>query len=210
MNFLFVTYRFLWIALLASAVGVLGPVLSEVHNPAIHVAHVVLSAGWFYAALAYFSGVGASGRLRAAVTGTGALVVAVIAYYVTKAAQGTFTNADLSDHTGNTTYFSWDNFLSKILIWVCLSLLLGTLLGVAGASAWNARSGVIWRLVIPCIALAETVMRLQVRSPSVETVNVYTWYVVLGISIVAAIGVVVHWALHLRRKDGGVFSRSEA
>ncbi|MGJ3560876.1 hypothetical protein ACR6C2_30460 [Streptomyces sp. INA 01156] len=81
-------------------VGVLGPLLIDVTHPVGHAVHLVLSAGWSWAALAFCVGLARKSRGEAVLLATASLVTAVIAYYLTKLGQGTYLTVDLDDPTG--------------------------------------------------------------------------------------------------------------
>ncbi|WP_266707746.1 DUF6518 family protein [Streptomyces sp. NBC_00102] len=153
----------------------------------------VLVAGWCYASIPFCLGMAGASRWKAVISGTTALIVAVISYYSLKAVQGDFRTVDFSDTSGR-EFFSWSGFASMTLYWCVAALVLGPPLGVAG---WMARHGAIrlpFRLVIPVIALAETAMRLRVEASTASSPAVMAWELVRATAlalIVLLVGVAV-------------------
>lgn len=181
-------------AVIAGAVvGAGGPLLDATGGDFAYALAAILSAGWCYTALAFCVGIADTTKLRAAVGGAVSLTVAVLAYYSTKATQGDFVAADLTDTAGQTTYFSWGEFASMTSLWGVVALVLGPLLGLAG---WMARRGRVclpFQLLIPVIALAEMTMRLHVEASSSSSSVVTAWEVVRAAAVVL-IGVLLAYA----------------
>ncbi len=151
-------------------VGVSGPLLEAAGNPVSHVTSIVLVAGWLYALLAFGAGLVARSRRRAALTAWGVLVIAVVSYYVVKAAQGDFRVPDFNDPANGAVAFGWNEFLSMIAVWCAFATVLGPVCGLAG---YFSRSGsgslrpllrLPFRLLIPVVVIAETTMRLHYES----------------------------------------------
>lgn len=189
---------------LALAIGVIlgasGPLLLATDAPFGQVAHLTLSAGWSWAALAYFVGMAGGSKMRSAATGTLALMSAVCVYYATKAQQGAYLAADLSDPTGQATQFDWDGFISKTLLWCVFALFLGPLLGAAGNLARNSAYRFPCRLVIPLVVIVETTMRLGAEADLQGSLTTTTWSATRAVAIAALIAVAVLAALDSRRR----------
>ncbi|MFJ2566700.1 MULTISPECIES: DUF6518 family protein [unclassified Streptomyces] len=183
-----------------AAVGIGGPLLDASASPSASALGAVLVAGWCYAAISFCLGMASTSRLKAATVGTATLLIAVVSYYSLKAAQGDFRTVDLSETSGR-EFFSWGEFASMTLYWCVVGLILGPLLSVAG---WMARQGTIrlpFQLLVPVIALAETMMRLQVEASRASSPAVWAWESVRATSIaliVLLIGVAA-WKKHNRR-----------
>ncbi|MFC8434446.1 DUF6518 family protein [Streptomyces sp. NPDC057253] len=176
----------------AVVLGVAAPVLGTIEAPVIHSVHLVLSAGWSWAALAFCVGVGFRSRVRSAVVAGFALTVAVVAYYVTKLAQGDYREWVNLDDPSQGTHIYWAGFLSKTLFWGAAAVVLGLLLGLAGnLGRNNGLRGLAARTLIPLIAIAETSMRLRVEASSQGMNASTTWNVtrLVAIAVVAFLAV---------------------
>ncbi|GAB3119584.1 hypothetical protein GCM10027160_33900 [Streptomyces calidiresistens] len=190
------------------ALGVLGPLLvgpggSPGHLA--HVAHLTLSAGWAWAALAFGVGFVRASKAESAALATASLGVAVLAYYLTKAAQGEFRVVDLHHPLGDAASFSPASFLANVLPWVVGACLLGPLLGLAGNLArLRGFGGLPFRLVIPVLVLVETTERLRVETPLQDGVVGATWSITRLLAVVVIVGLVAHAVLAGRtRKSSG-------
>ena len=172
----------------SALLGICAPLLASSGGQVGQAAHLVLSAGWSWAALAFFVGMSGTSKRFSAVAGTIALVGAVVLYYVTKAAQGDYQAADLTDVTGQTTYLDWNGFLTKVVLWGFFACLLGPLLGIAGNLARASRHRLPCRLLIPLVAVVESSMRLQNEASVQGDIATTTW---AAIRIVAVAAVVV-------------------
>jgi len=181
-------------------VGVCGPLLASAGGQVGHAAHLVLSAGWGWAALAFCLGMMSEPRRRSAVTGAVSLLAAVLAYYLTKAGQGDFRSVDFHDPTGQTTYFSWDGFLSMTAVWGFFACLLGPALGMAGNAARNGPYRLPCRLVVPFVAIVETSMRLRVEAPLQAPVVATTWSATRAVAVGVVLVLVVHAVAGRRRR----------
>ncbi|MFJ9584504.1 hypothetical protein [Streptomyces acidicola] len=189
----------------AAAVGVGGPLLDASASPLARALGAALVAGWCYAAIPFCLGMAGTSKLKAVTGGTVALLITVISYYSFKATQGDFQTVDLSETSGR-VFFSWSQFASMTLYWCVAALVLGPLLSVAG---WMARQGAIrlpFQLLVPVIALAETMMRLQVEASGASSPVVTAWECVRATSmalIVLLIGVAA-WKKHNRRPPANI------
>ncbi|MGW5676039.1 DUF6518 family protein [Streptomyces sp. NPDC003860] len=172
-------------ALAAGAtLGVLAPLLAAVSGSVSHAAHLVLAAGWTWAALAFCVGLSRKSRIESVVLASVSLLAAVIAYYLVKLGQGEFLTADLNDLSGGATQVSWASFLSKTLTWGVAACFFGPILGLAGNLARNRGfRGLPFRVLVPLVAIIETSERLRVEAPLQGPVVDATWSVIL---IVAA------------------------
>ncbi|WP_330265635.1 DUF6518 family protein [Streptomyces griseorubiginosus] len=170
------------------ALGVAAPLLGTIEAPVIHSVHLVLSAGWSWAALAFCVGAGFRSRVRSAVVAGSALTTAVVAYYVTKLAQGDYREWVNLDDPSQGTHIYWAGFLSKTLFWGAAAVVLGLLLGLAGNLGRNSGlRGLAFRMLIPLTAIAETSMRLTVEAPLQSGTAGTTW----NVTRLVAIGVIV-------------------
>lgn len=148
------------------AVGTSGPLLQSMGDPVSHVASIDLVAGWMYALIAFGVGWVARSKGGAALAALATLVVAVVAYYGTKAAQGGFRVPDFDDPANADGFFAWNEFLSVIVVWCVFAVLLGPLCGLAGHLS-RAGSGTFrpllrlpCRLLVPAVLVFETTLRL--------------------------------------------------
>ncbi|WP_374223115.1 hypothetical protein [Streptomyces sp. FH025] len=189
-------------ALAAGAVlGILGPLLSAAGGSAGQAAGLVLSAGWAWAALAFGVGSARKSRVESVVLAFASLVVAVIAYYLTKLCQGEFRKVDLSDPTGGTTQIDWFGFSSKALVWCIFALLLGSLLGLVGNLARNhGLRGLPFRAVVPLVAIVDTSQRLDVDAPLQGAVATATWTVIRVLAAAAILALIGHTVLTRRSR----------
>ncbi|MFD5336804.1 DUF6518 family protein [Streptomyces hawaiiensis] len=180
--------------------GACGPLLTSTGGQVGHAIHLILSAGWSWAALAFFAGMSGASKLRSAITGATALLSAVLTYYLTKAGQGEYLAADLSDPSGQTTHFDWGGFLVKIFVWCFFACLLGPLLGVAGNLSRNGPYRLPCQLLVPFVAIMETSMRLRneaaMQGPFVTTM----WSATRVVAVVAAATLVSLSALGIWRR----------
>ncbi|WP_254878632.1 hypothetical protein [Streptomyces sp. NA04227] len=177
--------------------GALAPLL-EASDGMGHVAHVVLAAGWTWAALAFCVGLARKSRVESAALAAVSLTSAVIAYYATKFKQGEFQVANLADPSG-AAQVSWDSFLSKTIAWCVVALFLGPLLGLAGNLARaDGLRGLPFRVLVPVVTLVETTQRLRFEASLQGTVARATWTVVLVAAGVLLIGLVGHAVLARR------------
>ncbi|MGW3462787.1 DUF6518 family protein [Streptomyces olivaceoviridis] len=186
-----------------AAVGVGGPLLDASASPLARVLGAVLVAGWCYAAVPFCLGMAGASKWKAVTSGTISMLIAVISYYSLKAAQGDFRTVDLSETSGR-EFFSWGEFASTTLYWCIAALVLGPLLSVAG---WMARHGVIrlpFQLLVPVVALAETMMRLQAEASRASSPAVTAWECVFVISIILIILLVcvAVWKKRNHRRTG--------
>lgn len=157
-------------------IGVVSPLLGAVESSIGQAVHLVLDAGWSWAALAFCVGLARKSRTESIVLASASLIVAVVAYYLTKLGQGEFLAADLSDLSGGATYTSWHSFLSKTVYWVTIACVLGPLLGWAGNMARKGGlRGLAFRLLVPVIAVIDTSERLRVEAALQGGVAEATW-----------------------------------
>ncbi|MFF4653580.1 DUF6518 family protein [Streptomyces sp. NPDC001380] len=168
--------------------GILAPLLSATPGPPAHVASLVLSAGWAWAALAFAVGLTQTSRVASALLACAALVVAVIAYYVTKAACGDFQTLDPRNPVLGAVHTDWSAVVSKSLVWSVIAVVLGSLLGLAGNLAREGGLlGLLLRLVVPVIAVVDTSQRLRFDAPLQGHVAAATWTVVRCAAVVTAL-----------------------
>lgn len=139
-----------------------------------HAASVTLVSGWIYALMAFLPGLRAGSRVKAASASVIALWVTVLAYYLTKAAQGDFTQASYDDPT-EATIFTWGDFLSTLALWCVLAVPPGTLCSLSVYFAHNGPCRLIFRLLVPFVALCETSMRLSAEASRQEPLVGATW-----------------------------------
>ncbi|MFI0779674.1 DUF6518 family protein [Streptomyces sp. NPDC021212] len=187
-------------AVAGAIVGICGPLFISTGGQPGHVVHVVLSAGWSWAALAFCVGMSSRSKRLSAGAGVISLVVAVLAYYLTKAGQGEFLSADLSDPTGRTTYFSWGDFLSGTVLWCFFACLLGPILGVSGNISINGPWRLPSRLLVPLVAIAETSMRLTDEASRQAPIVSTTWSVIRVVAVIAILVLVGHAGLDSWRR----------
>ncbi|MER5783085.1 hypothetical protein ABT104_15385 [Streptomyces mobaraensis] len=188
---------FAMVALAGAFVGVSGPMFLSADGVG-HALHLTLSAGWMYAAVAFFAGMVGMSKKRSAVMGVVSLVAAVIAYYLAKLEQGKFTQADLADHTGQTTYVAWGDMLSVMAFWCFVACLLGSLLGIAGNCSLSGPLHLPARLLVPTIAVYDTSNHLGDFGASSFEATVWGTTRVLAIAVIVA--VVVHAIFSGRRR----------
>ncbi|MCQ4044659.1 DUF6518 family protein [Streptantibioticus rubrisoli] len=189
-------------ALLAGgALGVLAPLIGAVGGTSARVADLVLAAGWSWAALAFCAGFSQPSKKRSALLAIASLVIAVVAYYVTKLGQGNFLAADLNDPSGKTTYINWFDFLSKMAVWCVAACILGPLLGFAGNLARNGRlRNLPFRIVVPVIAIIDTSQRLQLDAPLQGPTAAMTWSVIRLIAAASIVAILVHAVITSRSR----------
>ncbi|QOV37509.1 hypothetical protein IM697_03475 [Streptomyces ferrugineus] len=170
------------------ALGVLAALLGTVEVPVINSLHLVLAAGWTWAALAFCVGFACRSRVRSAVVAPAALAVGVVAYYVTKLVQGEYREWVNLDDPSQGTHIYWAGFLSKTLFWGVAAVVLGLLLGLAGNLGRSAGlRGLGFRVLIPLIAIAETSMRLNAEASSQGAVASTTWSVTRLVAVAAIV-----------------------
>ncbi|MBB4793438.1 hypothetical protein [Streptomyces nodosus] len=166
----------------AAAVGIGGPLLDASAGPWARALGAALVAGWCYAAIPFCLGMAGTSKVKAAVVGTTALLITVVLYYSTKAAQGDFRTVDLSETSGR-EFFSWGQFAGMTLYWCLAGLILGPPLGLAGRMARQGAIRLPFQLLVPVITLAETMMRLQVEASMASSPVVWAWESVRATSI---------------------------
>lgn len=172
--------------------GIGAPLLGAIKVPVINSLHLVLAAGWSWAALAFCVGFTFRSRIRSAVVAGSALTVAVITYYVTKLAQGEYREWVNLDDPSQGTHIYWAGFLSKTLFWGAAAVIFGLLLGLAGNLGRNAGLlGLAFRVLIPLIAIMETSMRLSVEASSQGVVASTTWNVtrLVAVAVIVVLAV---------------------
>ncbi|MFJ2240984.1 DUF6518 family protein [Streptomyces sp. NPDC087859] len=173
--------------------GALAPLLGTVETSTGHAAHLVLAAGWSWAALAFCVGLARKSRVESAIFSASSLVSAIIAYYITKLGQGEFLTA-VPPYEG--TQIHWYGFLSKTIFWCLVAAILGPLLGLAGNLARNPGIRTLpCRALIPFIAIVETTERLHVEASLQGEVASTTWAIVRLIAVAAFITIVVQVAI---------------
>ncbi|MEV4440330.1 DUF6518 family protein [Streptomyces sp. NPDC049577] len=173
-------------------VGMLGPLLLSVDGPVAHVGNLVLAAGWAWAAMAFFVGLGRKSRIESAILAPASLVAGVIAYYVVEAVQGKFRMSDLR-FPGGVTKFDWNGFISMMGVWSLAACVFGPLLGLAGNLARNrGLRGLPYRLVIPLVAIVDTSIRLHSDAPLEGATSTATWSVIRLLAVAAIIVLVGH------------------
>lgn len=197
------------VTLVAGAVlGALGPLLTRqrgdggreaVGGVAGHVVHLVASAGWSWAAFAFAIGWLCRSWRRAVWLAPAALVVAVAAYYLVKMGQGEFRAFDMTvgySQQVEPLPIDWSGFLAKAVAWWVAACVFGPLLGWSGALAREPHlRGLVFRLVVPLIAIVDMSVRLP-GSPELDgAVATGTWSVV-RIAAVVACALLTAWALH--------------
>jgi hypothetical protein len=197
-------------ALTAGALlGILAPLLGSGGSSASHVAGVVLSAGWAWAALAFCVGRARKSKTESVVLALASLTTAVVAYYVTKLCQGDFLAADLSDPSGRTTQVDWNAFLSKTVVWCVFAWFLGSLLGLAGNLARNQGiRGLPFRVLVPVVAVVDTSQRLQFDAPLQGSAAEVTWNVVRFMAVAAVLALVGHAVITRRSRASATRTRS--
>nr|WP_272919791.1 DUF6518 family protein [Streptomyces sp. SID5468] len=176
-----------------AVLGVLGPLLNIAGGPTGHVASLVLSAGWAWAALAFCVGLTRRSKMESAILAPASLIIAVIAYYATKITQGDYLAYDHADPSGKTTYIDWADALSKAAVWCLVACILGSLLGLAGNLARrHGIRGLPFRVLVPLVAIVDTSMRLRFDAPLQGAIPTTTWNVIRF----AAVAVIVILAGH--------------
>lgn len=188
------------VAMAGIAVGVSGPLLLTTSSAAGEVAHLTLSAGWSWAALSFLSGTIGKSKAQSAAFGTISLLIAVISYYLTKAIQGDFLQADLADHTGQTMVIAWGDFLSMTALWCFAGAVLGPLLGIAGHLSRNGTYQLPFRVAVPLIAIVETTMRLGAEASMQKGLVATTWSTTRVLAVVAIIALAGWAAFGSRRR----------
>ncbi|MER5518749.1 DUF6518 family protein [Streptomyces sp. NPDC002763] len=170
-----------------AALGFLGPLLETTDSSAGHIAHLVLAAGWSWAACAFLVGLARKSRIESATFAPASLITGVIAYYGTKLAQGEFLSADLDDPSQG-AHVHWVGFVSKTVGWCVAACVLGLVLGLAGNLARNrGLRGLPFRALIPVVAIVETSQRLRFESSLQGTLASTTWTVVCLLAAAALI-----------------------
>ncbi|MDX3574396.1 hypothetical protein [Streptomyces sp. ID05-47C] len=173
------------VALLAgTGLGVLGPLLEAAANPVAHVAHLILAAGWSWAALAFFVGLGCRSRMHSLIFAPIALAAGVMAYYSVKLERGQFLQAVALEDPSQGAQVSWAHFLSKIIFWGLAAIFLGLILGLTGNLARSQEAhGTVFRIIIPVVAIVETTMRLRAEGSLQEGITSATWTVTRLVAI---------------------------
>ncbi|MGW1898264.1 DUF6518 family protein [Streptomyces hirsutus] len=171
-----------------AVLGVLGPLLINATDPVGHPVHLVLSAGWSWAALAFCVGLARESRVESVVLAVASLVTAVIAYYLTKLGQGHYLTLGRGDPSG-TPYVSWGDFASKTLFWCLVACVTGPVLALAGNLARDhGLRGLPFRMLVPVVAVVEMSKRLDVESSLQGPLVGATWS---GVRLVAVAALVV-------------------
>lgn len=179
-----------------TALGVLGPALETTGIAAVHVAHLVLSAGWSWAALAFCMGLTRKSRSESAILAPVSLIAAVIAYYVVKLDRGEYLEAvNLADPSQG-AQVHWVSFLSKTVFWCLAAVVLGLILGLAGNLARHGSlRGLPFRVLIPLIAILEMSMRLRAEASLQGELAGTTWIVTRLVAVAAVVALVAHAAI---------------
>lgn len=148
-----------------AALGFIAPTLEASGASGFRIAHLVLAAGWSWAALAFCVGLSHKSRFKSASLAPASLISGVVAYYVTKLEQGKFLEAvNLGDPSQGTQVY-WAGFASKTVGWCVAAAFLGFFLGLAGnlARKQGFRS-LPFQVLIPLVAIVETTMRLRAEA----------------------------------------------
>ncbi|MFB7054130.1 DUF6518 family protein [Streptomyces vinaceus] len=189
------------------AVGTSGPLLQSMGEPVSHVASIALVSGWMYALMAFSVGWAARSKSEATLAALATLMVAVAAYYGTKAAQGGFRVPDFDNPANTDGLFAWNEFVSVIVVWCLFAVLLGPLCGFAGHLS-RTGSGTLRlpsRLLVPAVVVFETTLRLM-HEPGGQGGAVVrpVWIVTRLLAVAAALVLVATVVVTTRRKrDGG-------
>ncbi len=182
--------------------GILAPLLSTTQDLPAHVASLLLSAGWLWAALAFLAGRTQTSRVASALLACASLIVAVIAYYVTKTVRGDYQTLDHRHPVLGAEYTDWSAVMSKILVWCLIAVVLGALLGLAGNFARSGGiRGLIPSLVVPAIAVVDASQRLRFDAPQQGHVAAATWAVVRYAALAAALILIARALLTWRRES---------
>ncbi|WP_424217206.1 hypothetical protein ACN20G_34540 (plasmid) [Streptomyces sp. BI20] len=179
--------------------GVLGPLLTReaadggretVGGPVGHVVHLVTSAGWSWAALAFAVGWACRSWRRAAWAAPASLVVAVAAYYLVKLGQGDYRrfSPELPGPVDTSTWpIDWGNLLGHMVVWWIAALVFGPLLGAAGALARVPRPHTrLLLLAVPLTAVVDMSVRLPGNPELDGALTIDTWGVVRILAVLAA------------------------
>ncbi|MGW1994876.1 DUF6518 family protein [Embleya sp. NPDC001921] len=150
------------------------------------------------AALAFFVGMPGRSTKRSAGAGVISLVVAVLAYYLTKVAQGEYRPINPDPTAEQNNFVAWGAVWSAIVVWWIVACLLGPALGWIGNISVNGPYRLPARLLIPIMAIIETTMRLRSEAVAPDSLVTTTWSTVrvlaLGVTIaVAAPAVTDRW-----------------
>ncbi|WP_420711601.1 DUF6518 family protein [Streptomyces sp. NRRL F-4489] len=170
--------------------GIVPPLLAGDGGPVRQAAHIALSGGWPWAALAFFVGTAQRTRIQSAALAALSLCTAVTAYYATKATHD-IRGSNLGDPAARLVSepFDW----GALAFWGICACLLGSLLGWAGNLARERGMwGLLSRLLIPAISLVETTARLRVEAPSGPPIMAMTWGLTRGLAVAAATGLIAH------------------
>ncbi|MES4825802.1 MULTISPECIES: DUF6518 family protein [Streptomyces violaceoruber group] len=178
-----------------ATLGALAPLFETTSNSPAHVVHLILAAGWTWAALAFCVGVARKSIFESASLAPAALITAVASYYATKTAQSTSSQNDS---------------LSRALFWSLAAAIVGAFLGVIGNLARSpGLRGLFFRALVPVIAIVETSQRLSAEASSQGTVVGATWngIRIAAVAILAALlghTVMRSWPRHFtsRRERG--------
>ncbi|MFD5284255.1 hypothetical protein [Streptomyces rubrogriseus] len=177
-----------------ATLGALAPLFETTSNSPAHVVHLILAAGWTWAALAFCVGVARKSIFESASLAPAALITAVASYYATKTAQSASQN----------------DSLSRALFWSLVAAIVGAFLGVIGNLARSpGLRGLFFRALVPVIAIVETSQRLSAEASSQGTVVGATWngIRIAAVAILAALlghTVMRSWPRHFtsRRERG--------
>lgn len=172
--------------------GVLSALLATVGGSVGHGVHLVLDAGWAWAALAFCVGLVQNRKLESAALATTYLLTAVIAYYVTKLGQGAFLAADVSDPSGRTIQVDWYSFWSRTLFWCIVACVAGAFFGLAGNLARKrGLLGHLFRVLVPLVAIVDTSERLGF-DPSPGGLDTTIWTVIRLLAVAAVVVLAGH------------------
>lgn len=176
--------RWTWTILLGFALGAVTAAVDVVagglgQTPAWRAVSMLLNAGCVWAGLAVLGGWILGTPWRGAVAGVGSLASAVAAYYCYGRVSGDRVGIGLSTLSGT------------VRMWLVLAVLVGPLLGVAGALA--RRSGLVGMIAALVVPVGATVEMLVLRSLGPETFRVDPWqaWTQAAVVVAAACGAVV-------------------
>ncbi|WP_372498566.1 DUF6518 family protein [Yinghuangia soli] len=128
--------------------------------------------------------------------------MAVISYYLTKSQYGDFVTVDMSDASGATTYFSYGELFSNMLMWLGPACLFGPVLGIAGHAARRGGFRTLPALLlVPAVAVVESSMRLRTEASLQPPVAAATWTAVEW-TAVAVMVCLAAWVATARRVPG--------
>ncbi|MEW1694803.1 MULTISPECIES: DUF6518 family protein [unclassified Streptomyces] len=187
------------IALLCGvALGITPPLLAHTSNSIGNSAHIILSGGWPWAALAFSFGFARRSRTESMALATMSLLTAVAAYYSTKATYGGIDVSALGDPSGRVISDPFD--YGSLVAWGSAAFLFGPLLGFAGNLAREKGvRGLPFRSLIPVTAFVEMTVRIRVEAPLEAPVMGATWGVVRGVAVASLIALVAHTSIRTWR-----------